>query len=133
LVLGRPQSQSMRKIINTSQRYGCWNFCLALITILIALASEHLWHVHRSINKQKHRTDNRSEDSKSWQIVQVILSFGFEMNVVDDCMYQKFSGNKYIFLVLYVDDILLATNNIDMLLFYLEILKWKILVMPTLY
>jgi len=53
----------------------------------------------------------------------VILSFGFEMNVVDDCMYQKFSGNKYIFLVLYVDDILLATNNIDMLLFYLEILK----------
>jgi len=46
---------------------------------------------------------------------QVILSFGFEMNVVDDCVYHKFNGSKYIFLVLYVDDILLATNNIDML------------------
>jgi len=37
------------------------------------------------------------------------------MNVVDDCVYHKFSGGKYIFLVLYGDDILLATNNIDML------------------
>ena len=27
----------------------------------------------------------------------------------------KVSGSKYIFLVLYVDDILLATNDIDML------------------
>jgi len=28
---------------------------------------------------------------------QVILSFGFEMNLVDDCVYHKFSGSKYIF------------------------------------
>ncbi|KAL9265983.1 Retrovirus-related Pol polyprotein from transposon TNT 1-94-like protein, partial [Drosera capensis] len=42
---------------------------------------------------------------------QVILSYGFEMNVVDDCVYHKFSGSKFIFLVLYVDDILLATND----------------------
>ena len=46
---------------------------------------------------------------------QVILSFGFEMNLIDDCVYHKFSGSKYIFLVLYVDDILLATNDIGML------------------
>jgi len=45
---------------------------------------------------------------------QVILSFGFEMNLVDDCVYHKFSGSKYIFLVLYVDDILLVTNDIGM-------------------
>ena len=44
----------------------------------------------------------------------VILSFGFEMNVVNDCVYHKFSGNKYIFLVMYVEDIL-VTNNIGML------------------
>ena len=37
------------------------------------------------------------------------------MNVVDDCVYRKFSRNKYIFLVLYIDDILLATNDIGML------------------
>ena len=37
------------------------------------------------------------------------------MNVVDDCIYHKFSGSKHIFLVLYVDDILLANNNIGLL------------------
>ena len=37
------------------------------------------------------------------------------MNLVDDGVYHKFSGSKYIFLVLYVDDILLATNDICML------------------
>ena len=55
--------------------------------------------------------------SRQWynKFHQVILSFGFEMNLVDDCVYHKFSGSKYIFLVLYVDDILLATNDIGML------------------
>ena len=37
------------------------------------------------------------------------------MNSVDDCVYHKFSGSKYIFLVLYLDDILLASNDIGML------------------
>ena len=46
---------------------------------------------------------------------QVIVSFGFEINMVDECVYHKFSGSKHIFLVLYVDDILLVTNNIGLL------------------
>ena len=46
---------------------------------------------------------------------QVIISFGFEINVVDDCIYHKFSGSKHIFLVLYVDGILLASNDIGLL------------------
>ena len=37
------------------------------------------------------------------------------MNSADDCIYHKFSGIKYIFVVLYVDDILLATNDIGLL------------------
>ena len=45
----------------------------------------------------------------------MITSFGFEINIVEDCMYHKFSGSKYIFLVLYIDDILLAINNICLL------------------
>ena len=49
------------------------------------------------------------------QISLRVISFGFEMNVVDDCVYHKFSESKYIFLVLYVDDILFATNDIGML------------------
>ena len=46
---------------------------------------------------------------------QVIIPSGFEMNMVDDCIYHKFNGSKHIYLVLYVDDILLATNDIGML------------------
>ncbi|RDX91305.1 hypothetical protein CR513_26740, partial [Mucuna pruriens] len=42
---------------------------------------------------------------------QVITSYGLEENAVDDCVYHKFSGSKYIFLVLYVNDILLASSN----------------------
>jgi hypothetical protein len=55
--------------------------------------------------------------SRQWYLKfhQVILSFGFEMNVIDECVYHKFIGSKCIFLVLYVDDILLATNDIGLL------------------
>ena len=41
----------------------------------------------------------------------VITSFGFVENPMDQCIYQKVSGSKTCFLVLYVDDILLATND----------------------
>ncbi|CAL9098155.1 unnamed protein product [Musa textilis] len=41
----------------------------------------------------------------------VISSFGFVENPMDQCIYQKVSGSKICFLVLYVDDILLATND----------------------
>ena len=47
---------------------------------------------------------------------QVISSFDFKKNVADQCIYHKFRGSKFIFLVLYVDDILLASNDIDFLL-----------------
>ncbi|KAL8121654.1 hypothetical protein AgCh_018403 [Apium graveolens] len=45
----------------------------------------------------------------------VIISYGFEVNLVEHCVYHKFSGSKFIFLLLYVDDILLATNDIGLL------------------
>ncbi|RZB58136.1 hypothetical protein D0Y65_046676 [Glycine soja] len=38
-----------------------------------------------------------------------------EENKVDQCIYLKVSGSKFIFLLLYVDDILLAFNNLGML------------------
>ena len=47
---------------------------------------------------------------------QIISGFGFKKNVVDQCVYHKFKRSKLIFHVLYVDDILLASNNIDLLL-----------------
>ena len=45
----------------------------------------------------------------------VITSFGFIENPMDQCIYQKVSGSKTCFLVLYVDDILLATNDKGMM------------------
>ena len=51
--------------------------------------------------------------SRQWyyKFHQVVVSFDFETNVVEDCVYYKFSGSKHIFSILYVDDILLATND----------------------
>ena len=45
----------------------------------------------------------------------VISSFGFEENIMDKCIYQKVSGRKICFLILFVDDILLATNDRDLM------------------
>ena len=55
--------------------------------------------------------------SRQWyfKFHQIIVSYGFEANLMDECVYHKFNGSKYIFLVLYVDDILLATNDISIL------------------
>ena len=46
---------------------------------------------------------------------QVITSNDFELNLVEDCVYHKVSGSKFIFRILYVDDILLASSNICLL------------------
>jgi hypothetical protein len=51
--------------------------------------------------------------SRQWYLKfhNVISSFDFVENIMDQCIYQKVSGSKICFLVLYVDDILLATND----------------------
>ena len=51
--------------------------------------------------------------SRQWYLKfhNVISSFGFVENIMDQCIYLKVSGSKICFLVLYVDDILLATND----------------------
>ena len=46
---------------------------------------------------------------------EVVTAYGFKENIVDQCIFMKVSGSKYIFLVLYVDDIFLATNDIGLL------------------
>ena len=45
---------------------------------------------------------------------EVVTANGFKENIVDQCIYMNISRSKYIFLVLYVDDILL-TNDTDLL------------------
>ena len=55
--------------------------------------------------------------SRQWYLKfnDTIISFGFKENTFDRCIYMKVSGSKFIFLVLYVDDILLATNDLGLL------------------
>ena len=57
------------------------------------------------------------QTSRQWyhKFYQVVISFGFEINLVDKCIYHKFSGSKHIFLVLYVIDILLTSNDMELL------------------
>src|SRR3954463_14299455 len=45
----------------------------------------------------------------------VIKNFGFIQNYKEVCIYKKASGSSIAFLVLYVDDILLIGNDIELL------------------
>jgi hypothetical protein len=45
-----------------------------------------------------------------------IRKFGFKNNVEDNCVFAKFKNEMYIFLILYVDDILLASSDVSLLL-----------------
>lgn len=56
--------------------------------------------------------------SKKWylKLNNTITFFGFKKNTIDLCIYQKVSGSKFMFLILYIDGILLATNDLGMML-----------------
>ena len=51
--------------------------------------------------------------SRQWYLKfnDTVLSYGFVEMTVDRCIYMKVVGSKFIILVLYVDDILLAAND----------------------
>jgi hypothetical protein len=53
----------------------------------------------------------------SWNLHfdKVIKGFGFVKNIEEPCVYKKVSGSAVVFLVLYVDDLLLIRNDIPML------------------
>ncbi|KAJ0547946.1 putative RNA-directed DNA polymerase [Helianthus annuus] len=55
--------------------------------------------------------------SRQWYLKfdEVMKRQGFMKNQVDQCTYLKMSGSNFTILVLYVDDILLASNSLDML------------------
>jgi len=55
--------------------------------------------------------------SRQWYLKfdQVVTSFGFKENASYQCIYLKKNGNNFIILVLYVDDILLASSSVELL------------------
>ena len=104
---------------------------------------EYLYRVSRKfgsrnpknmICKLKKSIYELKQASRQWyfKFHQVIISFNFEMDLVNDFINHKFYVSKYIFLVLCIDDILRASNNIglshDIKRFLTKILRWKILV-----
>jgi hypothetical protein len=73
---------------------------------------EHMWcHLRKSIYGLK-------QSSRQWYLKfgETIRSFGFKENEEDNCIYAKFRSGKFIFLILYVDDILLASSDVSLLL-----------------
>jgi hypothetical protein len=56
--------------------------------------------------------------SRQWYLKfdETIRKFGFKENVEDNCIYAKFKNEKFIFLVLYADDILLSSSDVHLLL-----------------
>ncbi|KAL0329241.1 UNVERIFIED_CONTAM: Retrovirus-related Pol polyprotein from transposon RE1 [Sesamum radiatum] len=67
-------------------------------------------HLQRSLYGLK-------QASQSWNIRfdEVIQGYDFIKNDFDRCVYKMVSGSSVVFLVLYVDDILLIANDIKML------------------
>ena len=63
--------------------------------------------------------------SRSWNLRfdEMIKTFGFEQNVDEPCVYKYIKETKVVFLVLYVDDILLIGNDIGLLF---DVKKWLV-------
>ena len=82
------------------------------------VGKEHMvCKLHKSIYGLKHAF-------RQWylKIDEDVIANGFKENIVNQCIYMKVSGSKYILLVLYVDDILLATNDTDLLIMIKQLL-----------
>ena len=67
--------------------------------------------------KLKKSTYRLKQASRQWYLKfhDVISSFEFVENFMDQCIYQKVSVSKICFLIMYVDDILFETNDKSLL------------------
>jgi hypothetical protein len=73
---------------------------------------EHIGcHLRKSIYRLK-------QASTQWYLKfdKTIRSFDFKENEEDNCIYAKFGSGNFIFLILYVDNILLASSDVSLLL-----------------
>jgi hypothetical protein len=69
------------------------------------------YHLRKSIYRLK-------QASRQWYLKfdETIMSFDFKENEEGNCIYAKFRNGKFIFLILYVDDILLVSSDVSLLL-----------------
>ncbi|GJS34680.1 retrotransposon protein, putative, ty1-copia subclass [Tanacetum coccineum] len=85
------------------------------IRILIAITAYYNYKIWQIDVKTAFLNGRRS--SKSWnkRFDEEIKKYGFTQNPDEPCVYKSASGSIIVFLILYVDDILLMGNNILML------------------
>nr|GEX25025.1 hypothetical protein [Tanacetum cinerariifolium] len=71
----------------------------------------------RKVCKLQRSIYSLKQASRSWNKIfdEEIKKFGFHQNLDEPCVYQKASGSNVIFLILYVDDIILMGNHIPSL------------------
>ena len=71
----------------------------------------------RKVCKLQRSIYRLKQTSRSWNLRfdEVVKDFGFIKNEDEPCVYKKVSGSAIVFLVLYVDDILLIGNDIPIL------------------
>jgi hypothetical protein len=85
------------------------NVYMAQLKGFIVKGKEHMrCHMRKSIYGLK-------QASRQWYLKfdETVRSFGFKENEEDNCIYAKFRNEKFIFLILYVDDILLASSDVS--------------------
>ena len=71
----------------------------------------------RMVCKLKRSIYGLKQASRSWNIRfdQAIKLFGFEQNLDEPCVYKRHRNKVVMFLVLYVDDILLIGNDVGVM------------------
>ena len=95
---------------NTSSIAGTYGFQLG------KESSTHFGVYLKLTDKAYVPTDEQDlGDEKFKQFNMTVTANGLKENVVNQCIHMKVSGSSFIFMVLYVDDILLASNDTDLL------------------
>ena len=46
---------------------------------------------------------------------EAIKSYGFDQNVDEPCVYKQIKGIKVVFIILYVDDLLIIVNDVELM------------------
>ncbi|GJU16302.1 putative RNA-directed DNA polymerase [Tanacetum coccineum] len=88
------------------------------IRIMLAIAAFHDYEIWQmDVNQNRFLTVKTNITSRSWNLCfhEKVKQFGFSRSEDESCIYIKVSGSVVVFLVLYVDDILLIGNDIPTL------------------
>ena len=74
-------------------------------------------HEEKKVCKLQRSIYGLKQASRSWNICfdEAVKGYGFSQNEDEPCVYKKNSGSAVVFLVQYVDDILMFGNDIGML------------------